>query len=320
MSKSTKSKETLSNFLRNKRVLITGAAGSIGSALSRRISELKPKSLIILDQDESGLFDVGEDIKKKCKTKLVIANIREKERINNIFSKYQPDIVFHCAAYKHVSLMEIFPEEAERTNVYGTQVLVDASIKFGVERFIFVSTDKAVNGTSVMGRTKKEGERICAEANEAKVTKFIIVRFGNVMASRGSVVPIFQKQIAEGKNLTITDRRMRRFFMGIYEAVELILRATIIGKAGDIVVLDMGDPISIVELAKLMIKLSGKNLKLEFTKVGKGEKLFEELMTEEEKKRAVKKDGLFIIHTANLPKSNEVSGTPSVMKRVGRDS
>ena len=293
---------SINNFLKEKKVLVTGAAGSIGSALSRRIAELKPKSLIILDQDESGLFDVGADVRRICKTDLVIANIREKDRINEIFSKYRPDIVYHCAAYKHVSLMEIWPQEAEATNVVGTRILVDASIKFKVDRFIFVSTDKAVNGTSVMGRTKKEGERICQEANSAKVTEFIVVRFGNVMASRGSVVPIFQKQIAEGKNLTITDPRMKRFFMGIYEAVELILRATIIGKAGDTIVLDMGKPILIVELAKLMVKLSGKNLKLEFTKIGKGEKLFEELMTSEEKKRAVKKDGLFVIHAANKEK------------------
>lgn len=292
--------KTLQNFLWEKKVLITGAAGSIGSALSRRIAELKPESLIILDQDESGLFDIGEDIKRVCKTQLVIANIRESDRIDDVFSKYRPDIIYHCAAYKHVSLMEKFPQEAERTNVYGTQVLVDASIKFKVDKFIFVSTDKAVNGTSVMGRTKKEGERICSDANRAEVTKFIIVRFGNVMASRGSVVPIFQKQIAEGKNLTITDRRMKRYFMGIYEAVELVIHAMIIGKAGDIIVLDMGQPLQIVELAKLMIKLSGKNLKLEFTKVNKGEKLFEELMTEEEKKRAIKKDGLYVIHSADL--------------------
>lgn len=291
-------------YWRSKKILITGAAGSIGSALSRRIAELKPKSLIILDQDESGLFGVGEDVKRLCKTHLVIASIRESERIHDVFSKYRPDIVYHCAAYKHVSLMEMWPEEAERTNVHGTRILADISIKFGVDRFIFVSTDKAVNGTSVMGKTKKEGERICQEANRVKITKFIVVRFGNVMASRGSVVPIFQKQIAEGKNLTVTDPRMRRFFMGIYEAVELILRATLIGEAGDTIVLDMGEPVSIVEVAKLMIKLSGKNLKLEFTKAGKGEKLFEELMTIEEKKRAVKKDGLFVISAANLSPAN----------------
>lgn len=294
MPKSDNSK-VLHNFLKDKKVLITGAAGSIGSALSHRIAELKPESLIILDQDESGLFDVGEDIKKLCKTNLVIANIRENERIHEVFFKYQPDIVYHCAAYKHVSLMEMWPEEAQRTNVHGTRILAETSIKFKVKRFIFVSTDKAVNSTSVMGKTKKKAERICHEANRAKVTEFIIVRFGNVMASRGSVVPIFQKQIMEGKNLTITDPRMKRFFMGIYEAVELILRATITGKGGDTIVLDMGKPISIIELARLMIKLSGKNLKLEFTKAGTGEKLFEELMTREEKKRAVKKMGLFVI-------------------------
>ena len=295
MPKSTASSKVFNNFLRTKKVLITGAAGSIGGALSRRIAELKPKSLVILDQDESGLFDVWEDVKVICKTHFVIANIRERERIQDIFSKYRPDTVYHCAAYKHVNLMEVWPREAESTNVHGTKVVVDASIKSGVEKFIFVSTDKAVNPASVMGKTKKEGERICLGANAMKHTEFVVVRFGNVMASRGSVVPIFQKQIAEGKDLTITDPRMRRFFMGIYEAAELILKATIVGKAGDIIVLDMGNPISIVELAKLMIKLSGKNLKLKFTKAGRGEKFFEGLMTDEEKKRAVKKDGLFII-------------------------
>lgn len=282
-------------FLKNKRVLITGAAGSIGGALSHRVAELRPKSLIILDQNESELFWIWEEVRRNCKTHMVIADIRERGRMQEIFAKYRPDIVYHCAAYKHVILMEMWPKEAERTNIYGTKTVVNAALKSGASRFIFVSTDKAVNPTSVMGRTKKQAEDICLEANKHGRTKFTVVRFGNVMTSRGSVVPIFQKQIAEGKPLSITDPRMRRYFMGLYEAVDLILKATILGNGGDIIVLDMGNPMFIVDLAKLMIKLSGKNLKLKFTAAGKGEKFFEQLMTTEEKKRAVKNDGMFII-------------------------
>ena len=244
---------------------------------------------------ESGIFSVREEVKNICKTRMIIANIREGELIKRIFLKERPDFVYHCAAYKHVILMEMFPKEAEYTNVLGTKNLIEASLKTGVKKFVFISTDKAVHPTSVMGRTKKEAEKLCLQANKTNSTEFVVVRFGNVMASRGSVVPIFQKQIVEGKDLTITDERMTRYFMGIYEAVELILRATVVGMPGDIIVLDMGEQISIVELAKLMIKLSGKNLNIKFTKPGKGEKFFEKLMTHEEKKRAVKKNGLFII-------------------------
>lgn len=283
--------------MKNKKVLIVGAAGSIGGALSRRVAEFKPKSLTILDQNESELFWIWEETKETCKTNMVIADIRNRERIEEIFLNYRPDIVYHCAAYKHVILMEMWPQEAHRTNVHGTQVIVDAALKSGVDKVVFISTDKAVNPTSVMGMTKKEGEKICLNANKLKKTKFIVVRFGNVMASRGSVIPIFQKQINEGKHLTVTDQRMERYFMGIYEAVDLVLEASMIGKAGDIMVLDMGNPMPIYELANLMVKLSGKNLRVNFTKAGKGEKFFEELMTPAERKRAIKRNGIYIIRS-----------------------
>ena len=272
-----------------------GAAGSIGSALCRRLAKLKPKKLVLLDYDETGIFDIYEELKEKANVDYVIANIRDADAMFDTFGWYNPDIVFHAAAYKHIALMERYPEEARKTNVEGLKNVIDAAIGTKTEKFIFISSDKAVNPTCVMGKTKKIGEELCLEDKLFGDTKFIVVRFGNVMPSRGSVVPIFQKQIAEGKNLTVTDRKMKRYFMGIYDAVELVLRATVLGKGGEIMVLDMGEEVYIEKLAKLMIKLSGKDLKIRYTKVQKGEKYAEELMTKDEAARAIKQKGLWII-------------------------
>lgn len=257
------------------KILILGAAGSIGSALTKRIARLKPKQLVILDQDETGIFDLYEEVKGLCSVDYVIGSIRDREKMIEVFYQYKPDIVYHVAAYKHVVLMELWPYEAQKTNVEGTKNLIDAAILSDVKKFIFVSSDKAVNPVSVMGKTKLAGERMCLDSNGK--TKFIVVRFGNVMPSRGSIVPIFQKQIAEGKNLTVTDPHMRRYFMGIYDAVDLMLKVTEIGRGGEIFLLDMGEVIYIKDLAKLMIKLSGKPLEVVYTHVGKGEKFHEEL-------------------------------------------
>ena len=212
-----------------------------------------------------------------------------------VFKKYKPDIVYHTAAYKHVVLMERYPLEAEMTNIGGFRNILDSSAMNGVKKLIFISSDKAVNPSSVMGKTKEVGEDMCREWTEDKLLNCIIVRFGNVMASRGSVVPIFQKAITEGKDLIITDRRMKRYFMGIYEAVDLILEATRLGKGGETFVLDMGKPMEILQLAQFMVKLSGKNLKIKFSKANKGEKFDEALMTVDESKRAIKKGKLWII-------------------------
>ncbi len=281
------------NFSTDK-ILITGAAGSIGSALSNRIADLNPKQLVLLDNNESGLFEIYEEVNDRCNADYVVGDIRDTEWIYEIFKKYKFDIVYHAAAYKHVVLMEKYPIEAVKTNIEGLLNILHASEMIKIKKFIFISSDKAVNPTSYMGKTKKEGERYCKEYNKHGLN-CIIVRFGNVMASRGSVVPIFQKAITEGKDLEVTDKKMKRYFMGIYEAVDLILEATRLGRGGETFVLDMGKPMEILQLAQFMIKLSGKDLKIKFSKANKGEKFDEQLMTLEESKRAKKVGKLWII-------------------------
>ena len=262
----------MSDF-KQERVLITGSAGSIGSALARKIAELKPRAIFLLDNNESGLFELQQELKNVVP---IIASIRDEENLGDIFKKYRPSLVFHCAAYKHVPLMEEHPLEALKTNIGGTFNLIHEAIVNGVERFIFISTDKAVKPNSIMGQTKKLCERMCKIANTFSKTRFIVVRFGNVMASRGSVVSIFQKQITENRPLTITDAKMRRYFMGIYDAVELILVAAE-SRSGDMFLLDMGEPKYVVDIAKEMLALSGKNLPIKFIGARKGEVLFERL-------------------------------------------
>ena len=268
-----------------------GAAGSIGSALSRRLAQ-QGALLTILDQDETGIFDLYEEIKRDG-IRYSISNIRDKEKIEFVFQEFKYDFVVHAAAYKHVALMETEPNEAYKTNVLGTKNIIECAIRHNAKKFVFISSDKAVSPTCWMGKTKKQGEEMCLRANGK--TKFIVVRFGNVMASRGSLVPIFQKQIAQDKNLTVTHPKMERYMLGIYEAVDLVLDAARIGKDKHTYVLDMGDPVKIDEFARTMIRISGKPLDIEYTNPKKGEKFSEELMTKEERLRAIKKDGLWII-------------------------
>ena len=253
-------------------ILITGAAGSIGSALARRIYKESPKKLILLDNNETGLFDIQQELKG---TDAIIASIRDEDRLEDIFKRFKPTKVFHVAAYKHVPLMEDHPIEAIKTNIGGLINLATLAVKYKVRTFTFISTDKAADPVSIMGLTKKYGERLCKAFGEVSKTKFVIVRFGNVMASRGSVIPIWQKQIAENKPLTVTDKHMQRYFMGIYEAVELILQAS--NRQEGTYLLDMGDPINIYEFAKLMVKLSGKDLPIVITGNRGAEKMFERL-------------------------------------------
>ena len=282
------------SFLKGKKIFISGAAGSIGSALANKVAQQKPKELIIFDQDETALFDLYESLKEICKVRYFIGSVREIGVVESALRATSPQIVYHAAAYKHVVLMEEFPLEAIKTNVMGTNNLFEAAQRFGVEKFVFISSDKAVNPTSVMGKTKLFGEQLCR--NYKGKMKCIVVRFGNVMPSRGSVVPIFNKLIKEGKNLPVTSPKMKRYFLGIYDAVKLVLKATEYGKGGETFVLDMGEPLVISELAKIMIKLSGKDLGITYTKPSKGEKFDEELFTKEERSRAVKKDGLYIVY------------------------
>lgn len=290
-------KANISKELRNKRVLITGAAGSIGSEIVRQIVDYDPSQLILCDQAESPLHDLQlelADIFDESKTVIFLANVQDRSRTQQLFEKYRPEFVFHAAAYKHVPLMESNPTEAIMTNVLGTKNIADLSMHYGVERFIMISTDKAVNPTNVMGATKRLAEIYIQSLqfsrrqirSNCSDTCFITTRFGNVLGSNGSVVPRFRSQIDAGGPITITHPDITRYFMTIPEAVELVLEAGSTGKGGEIFVFDMGDPIKIVDLANSMIKLAGLVPKIDidivYTGLRPGEKLYEELLSNEE--------------------------------------
>ena len=262
------------------KVIITGAAGSIGSELCRQLA--KDNEVIALDNNETGVFDLAQEIKVIA----VIADIKNQEKIDRIFRDNKPDIVFHAAAYKHLPLMEEYPEEAVETNVWGTRNLIKISQKYKVRKFVFISSDKAVNPNSVMGLTKKMGELLCQKAG------YIAVRFGNVLGSRGSVIPIWKKQIEKGEPITITHPEMKRYFMSIEDACSLVIQASQLGKGGEIFILDMGEQIKIIDIAK---RIAGEDYPIKIIGVRKGEKMFEELLTEEEKQKVVKQGKFFVI-------------------------
>jgi len=300
--------KAIGEFIKNKSVLITGAAGSIGSELSRQISKFKPSNLILLDQDETGIFNISTELGKKSQnTKItsIIADICDEQKIKNIFKKHKPNIIFHAAAYKHVPLMEENPEEAIKNNVFGTKTVAEEAIQNKVGKFVFISTDKAINPTSIMGATKQIGEMLTKNLNQKNITKFISVRFGNVLGSRGSVIPTFKEQIKQGY-VEVTHPEMKRYFMITSEACLLVMQAAEIGEGGEVFVLDMGSPVKIVDLAREMIKLSGfepdKDIPIVFTGIRPGEKLFEEILTTEEETISTKNQKIFI---AKLSKINE---------------
>lgn len=281
--------ERLSDEFNQKTILVTGAAGSIGSEIARQLVQYSPEKIILLDQAESPLYNLQVELKEKRLlhlTETVIGDIRNYERLENVFKTLKPDYIFHAAAYKHVPLMENNPSEAIITNVLGSKNLVDLSLKYDVERFVLISTDKAVNPTNVMGCSKRIAEIYAQSANQLGKTKFITTRFGNVLGSNGSVIPLFKKQIENGGPLTVTDKRITRFFMTIPEACQLVLEAESMGKGGEIFVFDMGQSVRIYDLAKKMVKLSGlelnKGIEIKITGLRPGEKLYEELLTNEE--------------------------------------
>jgi FlaA1/EpsC-like NDP-sugar epimerase len=290
-------KHEIAYYIKDKVVLITGAAGSIGSELCRQIAFYKPSLLILLDAAESPLFDIQQEFKERYPSitiKTVLADVRNRKRLNEIFKDNRPQLVFHAAAYKHVPLMEHYPEESIHTNVLGTKNMADLSAFYQVEKFVFVSTDKAVNPTNVMGATKRAAEMYVQSFNEYLEnnhtkfhTKFITTRFGNVLGSNGSVVPLFKKQLANGGPLTVTHPDITRYFMTIPEACQLVLEAGIMGNGGEVYVFDMGSPVKIVDLAKRMIELSGKkvgeDIEIQFTGLREGEKLYEELLNDHER-------------------------------------
>jgi FlaA1/EpsC-like NDP-sugar epimerase len=270
-------------------VLVTGAAGSIGSGLAKSIAPLNPSKLILLDQAETPLFELEQQIKAKFPaviTEYVIGDICDTHRIRKVFECFKPHVVFHAAAYKHVPLMEDNPAEAIRNNIGGTLLIAKLAAEFEVKKFVMISTDKAVNPTNVMGASKRIAEMAVDFLNENQQTAYITTRFGNVLGSNGSVIPTFEKQIAAGGPITVTDERITRFFMTIPEACQLVLEAAAMGNGGEIFVFDMGEPIKIIDLAKKMIKLSGleedKDIEIKITGLRPGEKLYEELLSKEE--------------------------------------
>lgn len=276
-------------YVRGKVVMVTGGGGSIGSELCRQIAAHSPKQLVIVDIYENSAYEIQQELGRKypdMDLKILIASVRNTGRMDDIFRTYRPDIVYHAAAHKHVPLMEESPNEAIKNNVFGTYKTAQAADKYGVEKFVLISTDKAVNPTNIMGASKRICEMIIQMMNENSKTNFVAVRFGNVLGSNGSVIPLFKKQIAEGGPVTVTHPEIIRYFMTIPEAVSLVLQAGAYAKGGEIFVLDMGEPMKIVDLAKNLIKLSGykvgDDIEIKFTGLRPGEKMYEELLMDEE--------------------------------------
>lgn len=275
---------SIRSYLADKTIFVSGAGGSIGRELCHQIIKFNPRKLILFDHEENALNDVFKEFRDSFSNIDVvplIGNICERNKINGLFAKFKPEVVFHSAAYKHVPMMELNVEECIKNNVFGTLNMVTEAKRRGIERFVFISTDKAIKPTSIMGVSKRIAEMIIEDASKNSRTKFSIVRFGNVLISRGSVVPIFEKQIKERQAITITHRKMTRYFMTLSEAAQLVIQAGALSKGGDIFVLDMGKPVKIVDLAKEMIKLSGlrpnKDIPIVYTGIRPGERLSEPL-------------------------------------------
>ncbi|RMF68921.1 MAG: polysaccharide biosynthesis protein, partial [Calditrichaeota bacterium] len=298
--------ERIGDFLKNKVILVTGAGGSIGQELCRQIMEYKPEKLIMLDRAENSLFYLENDMKGRWigGFTAVVGDVCDAAKLDQVMAEYRPEIVFHAAAHKHVPLMELNPEEAIKNNLKGTRTVAEVAKRHRVKRFVLISTDKAVEPTSIMGASKRLAELYVQGANRDGRTKFITVRFGNVLGSNGSVVTLFQKQIERGGPVTVTDPEMTRYFMTIPEAVTLILQASTIGEGGEIFVLDMGEPIKVVDMARHLISLSGlepdRDIAIEFTGKRPGEKLFEQLWQKGERPRRTEYEKILVARSNGL--------------------
>jgi FlaA1/EpsC-like NDP-sugar epimerase len=281
--------ESISGYLTGKTVLVTGAGGSIGSEICRQVCQFKPKKIVLVGHGENSIYQIDMELRNEYEGTIeiipVIGDIQDRNRMFEVMEEHRPHVVYHAAAHKHVPLMEYNPKEAVKNNIFGTKNVAEAADTFGVDTFVLISSDKAVNPTNVMGATKRFAELIIQQLDKQSKTKFVAVRFGNVLGSRGSVIPLFKKQIKDGGPVTVTHPDMTRYFMTIPEASRLVIQAGALAKGGEIFVLDMGEPVKIVDLAKNLIKLSGYTIEeigIQFTGIRPGEKLFEELLNENE--------------------------------------
>lgn len=314
--------DDMNGIIKDKIIMVTGGGGSIGSELCRQIVKYEPKQLVLIDIYENNAYDIQQEIKRhfpEIDLKVLIASVRDEHKMEKIFEQYKPEIVFHAAAHKHVPLMEDSPCEAIKNNVFGTQNVVNLSDKYNVKKFVLISTDKAVNPTNIMGATKRCCEMIVQTKNKTSKTEFVAVRFGNVLGSNGSVVPLFKKQIEEGGPVTVTHEEVTRFFMTIPEAVSLVLQASAMAKGGEIFVLDMGEPVKIIDLARNLIKLSGfepnVDIKIEVTGLRPGEKLYEEVLMDEEGLQKTSNNQIRIGRPIEIDKA-EFKKELNILKRV----
>ncbi len=317
----------IADYLERKTVLVTGGGGSIGSELCRQISKFKPKQLIIFDIYENNAYDIQNELKRTypdLNLVTLIGSVRDRQRLRQIYTRYNPNVVFHAAAHKHVPLMEISPEEAIKNNVVGTFNTAEFANSYGVEKFVLISTDKAVNPTNIMGATKRMCEMIVQAFNKVSDTEFVAVRFGNVLGSNGSVIPLFKKQIAAGGPVTLTHKDITRYFMTIPEASQLVLQAGAYAEGGEIFVLDMGKPVKIYDLAENLIKLSGyephRDIKIEVTGLRPGEKLYEELLMNEEGLTETKHEKIFIGKPGDFEIDDIAQKTEELLKYATKGS
>ena len=313
----------IADGLRDRTILVTGAAGSIGSEIVRQLTRFNVAKLVLIDNAETPMFNLEQELLEHfahAPVRTILADVTDQLRMERIFREYRPVFVFNAAAYKHVPLMEQNPYEAVRVNVGGTTILTNLSVKYNVEKFVMVSTDKAVNPTNVMGASKRTCEQILRSraSLEGNKTQFVITRFGNVLGSNGSVIPIFRRQIEEGGPVTVTHPDITRYFMTIPEACQLVLEAGFMGSGGEIFVFDMGEPVRIADLARQMIKLSGyepdKDIKIEYTGLRPGEKLYEELLTDHEKTLPTYNSKVKIAEVADFDHEATLAKTVSLLQ------
>ena len=320
--------EKIQNGLIGKTILVTGGAGSIGSEIARQLTRFNIKQLILVDQAETPSFYLNEELKIKmpgCNFRIIIGDITRAEYMEGIFRKYKPEIVFHAAAYKHVPMMELNPKESIKVNIFGTYAVAEAAARYNVVKFILISTDKAIRPTSIMGASKRVAEYIGQAFNGLSGrTEYISVRFGNVLGSRGSVLPIFLEQLKHGGPITVTHPDMQRYFMTIPEAVSLVLQASTIGKGGEVLVLDMGEPVKILTLAEELIRLHGmmpySDIDISFTGLRPGEKLFEEILTAEEGTMATRHEKIYVAKNSETRTSDEIKRLLEELKAILRET